>query len=233
MKKLILGSLVLLAACAQPILAETEQTLPAEAYTQMKGGGKLGKVWISPAFDGAKGFTVGKVYASSTVEDPRANTVDYFPYALRRISTPASTNVLSLAVVELSTVDRGSMGMFSATIGVEGKIVDKDGKLLVAFWTRERADNRETPEKNCEAVMDRIVWALSRDLGKAFQRALETREALVNGVNPSGLVPPAPVVPEPPLDMKGRLLRLDDLLKKGLITPEGSKAHKAEILAGL
>jgi hypothetical protein len=129
-------------------------------------------------------------------------------------------------------MDRGGLGGYSATMGVEGEIVDKDGKVVVAFRTREYNGNRETVLKNFELVMNQIVWSLSRDLGPAFSKALETRQAVNEGSHPSGLVPPPPPQ-EPPVDVKTRLLRLDDLLKKGLITPEEYKLHKEQILKAL
>jgi len=233
MKTLVIGSLVLLAAGAQPMLAAEVRTLPPAVYAQMKSGSKLGSIWISPKFDGAKGFRVGQVDVAPELEDPHKNVIDYIPYALRRIATVDSPYVMTMTMVDVDTVDRGSIGYFSAAVGVEGQIKDQDGTLLVAFRTREQIQNRETVEKNLLGSIDRIVWAISRDLGKSFLHALEVRKQLVEGVDPSGLVPPAPPAPEAPLDIQGRLLRLDDLLKKGLITPEEYKTHKEEILKGL
>ena len=233
MKKLILGTLALLAAGTRPMLASEVQTLPPAIYSQMKSGSKLLKVWTSPDYDGAKGLTIGKISADPGILDTHANCVDYFPYALRRLAIPDSTNILSMTMTALTTVDHGSVGYFSATMSVEGQIVDKDGKLVMAFATREMSDIRETVEANCSLVMDKIIWSLSRDLGKPFLRALELRKEVAEGVNPSGLVPKAPQAPEPPMDIKARLLRLEDLKQKGLITADEYKTHKEEILKGL
>ncbi|MDR3672866.1 MAG: hypothetical protein P4L36_18620 [Holophaga sp.] len=232
MKKLVLGSLLLFAMGLQPVVGAEVKTLPPQAYAQMKSGKKIGKIWLSPAWKGAEGFTVGKVMVAGEVESDYANVIDYLPYALRRISTPGSTNVLSLTVVEMSSMDRGPYGSFSATMGVEGRIDDKDGNLLVAFRTREEDTDRETIDKNFEGAMDQIVWSLTKELGKDFARVLEVREQVGEAAKGSGLVPPAPA-PQAQLDVKGRLLRLDDLLKKGLITPEEYKTHKEEVLKGL
>jgi hypothetical protein len=232
MNKFVLGSLLLLAVGVRPLLAEEPRTLPPAIYGQMKKGNKLGKLWISPKYDTSKGFVVGKV--DSLAEGIYANTVDYFPYALSRLVMPESTNVLSLTVVDLKTIERASAGYYGADMTVEGRVVDKDGELLMAFQTREELFTRETVAANCQAVIDKIVWSLSRDLGKPFARALQIKAEMVQGHNPSGLVPPPPPRPlEGPLDVKGRLMRLDDLLKKGLITPEEYKAHKEDILKGL
>jgi len=231
MKKMVLGSLILLSAGLLPALGEEVKTLPPAVYSQMKTGKHLAKVWISPTWKGAQGFTVGKVLVADAIDSDYANVVDYLPYRLRSLSTPDSPNTLSVTVTEITFMDRGSAGYFSATMAVEGQIVDKDGKLLVAFRTRETNDNRETVTKNFELVMNNIVWDLSKDLGKEFILGLEVRQEVAG--NPSGLVPPPPSPEQAPLDIKGRLLRLDDLLKKGLITPEEYKAHKEQILKGL
>jgi hypothetical protein len=232
MKKLVLGSMILLAAALQPALGAEVRTLPPQVYAQMKSGKKIGKIWLSPAWKGAEGFTVGRVVVAAEVESDYTNVIDYLPYALRRISTSGSTNILSLTVVEMGSMDRGPYGVFTATMGVEGRIDDKDGNLLVAFRTREEGSDGETIDKNFKWDMDQIVWSLSKELGKEFSRALEVRVEVAGANKGSGLVPPPPT-PQPQLDMNGRLLRLDDLLKKGLITPEEYKTHKAEILKGL
>jgi len=231
MKKMIFG-LALLSAGLWPAQAQEVRTLSPSLYAQMKSSKHLGSLWISPAWQGGQGFTVGKVDLSAEITSEYANVVEYLPYRLRVISTPGSPNTLNVTVVELTSMDRSSAGFFSATMGVEGQIVDKDGKVLVAFRTREHADDRETVNKNFELVMNRIVWSLSKDLGKEFTHALEVRQEVAGGSNASGLVPPAPPQ-EAPLDIQGRLLRLDDLLKKGLITPEEYKTHKEQILKGL
>ena len=237
MKKLVLGSMILLAACAGPLLADdAQETLPPEVYALMKSGSKLGKVWVGPGFDGAKGITIGRMTVDPSVSSGFSNAIDYFPYALRRLATTDSPNILSIVLVEMSTVDRGSTGYYSVTVGVEGRIVDKDGKLVAAFRTREVANSQETVENNLKRAMDRIVWAISKDLGKPFQRSLELRGEIAKGApagkTGSGLVPPPPAA-EQSQDVKSRLLRLEDLKQKGLITPEEYKTHREEILKGL
>jgi hypothetical protein len=233
MKKLVLGTLLALTAGIQPILAAPERTLSPAIYAQMKSGNKLGKIWINPKYDVTTGFVVGKV--SSNAEGYFANTVDYIPYAFQRVIIPGSTNVLNMTVVEFSVVDNGTSGMFGATIGIEGQVVDKDGQVMFAFNTREEVNNRETVEKNCQAAIDRIVWSLAKELGKPFEHALQVRHDLESGElpNASGLVPVRPPVQDRPMTLNERLLRLEDLKQKGLITPEEYKAHKEEILKGL
>ena len=135
-------------------------------------------------------------------------------------------------MTELTVIDRGSIGLFGATIGVEGEIVDKDGGLLFAFTTRQEITDRETVVKSCQGAIDRIVWGLSRDLGPQFQKALEARMAAAPTPAPrtGPLLAPPPAAD--PLDVQGRLLQLDALRKQGLITAEEYQAHKAKILSG-
>jgi hypothetical protein len=233
MKRLVLGTLLALTAGILPLFAASEQALPPEIYAQMKRGKKLGKVWRNPKYDAASGFVVGKV--SSYAQGYFSNVVDYIPYALKRVSIPQSTNVLNVAVVEFSVVDQGTSGMFGATIGIEGQVVDKDGHLMFAFTTRESVNNRETVEKNCQAAIDRIVWSIAKDLGKPLEHALEVRQAVETGQMPnaSGLVPVRPPAQDRPMTINERLMQLEDLKQKGLITPEEYKTHKDEILKGL
>jgi hypothetical protein len=232
MKKMVLGAMLLLTINAQPVLAEEIRTFPAGMYAQMKKGVKIDGVWMSPKFDGSKGFVIGKV--DIAVDGPFANVIDYFPTALRRLAIPDSPNVLNLTVVELNTVDRPAAGYCSATMGVEGQVVDPDGQVLFAFRTREEINTRETIIRNCQAIMDDITWKLSKNLGKPYLHALTVKNELVTGHNPSGLVPPGPPAPLVDSgDIKGRLLRLEELRQKGLITPEEYKAHKEEIMKGL
>lgn len=232
MRNLVLGAALLLALNAQPVLAEEIRTLPPEIYGQLKKGIKLDKVWTSPKFDSAQGFVVGKV--DIAVDVPFANVIDYFPSALSRLVIPGSPNVLNLTVVEMSTVDRPAQGYATATMGVEGQVVAPDGQVLFAFQAREEAGNKENVLRNCQAVMDRITWEISLNLGKPFLHALEVKNELAYGNNSSGLVPPGPPAPAMETgDIKGRLLRLEELRQKGLITPEEYKAHKEEIMKGL
>jgi hypothetical protein len=234
MKKLMLGSMLLLLAAAQPMAAEeAPTTLPPAIVALMKSGKKLGKVWMSPKFDVSKGFTIGHV--SSEVEGFYADVVGYFPEALSRLTIPGSPNVLSLTVVELKVVERSGLGYETATMGVEGTVVGPDGGLLMAFTTREEISNRENVPADCMGAMDKIVWSLSRDLGKRFQDALEARKPVDTKTKAGAayLPPPPPSAQEHPLSTNERLLRLDDLKRKGLITQEEYDAHRKEILQGL
>jgi hypothetical protein len=195
----------------------------------LRNGHKLDQVWINPKYDVASGFIVGKV--ETTVEGPFINTIDYFPGALQRLQIPGSTNVLNVTVTYLATREASLYGVYGATMGVEGSVVDRDGQVMFAFITREDSNNRESVPKNCVAVMDRVAWGIFKELGKPFQEAHERLEKAAFG-NPSGLVPPRPTQTQT-LTVGERLIQLDNLRKSGLITDEDYNKHKEEILKGM
>jgi hypothetical protein len=229
MHKQVLGFALLFAAVL-PVLADEPVTLPPAVAAQMKGGKKLGKVWLSPKFDVTKGFTVGKV--DCLVNDYYSDVVQYFPSALRSLVMEGSPNVLDLSVVELKVVTRSAAGYETATMGVEGKVSGPDGELLMAFTTREEIANRENARADCMGAMDKVIYSLSKELGPTFQKALKAYHAMGQGQLLSSQLPPPPP-PEKPLSTNERLLRLEDLKRKGIITQEEYEAKKKEILATL
>ena len=230
MKKLVLGSLLLLSAGLRPLLAE-ERTLPPEIYAQMKKGIKLDQVWINPKYDTATGFNLGKV--STLADGIYANTVDYLKFTLEHLVVPGSPNILNVTVTQMDWVDHGAAGYFAASATVEGEVLDPGGNLMLAFSTHAKVANRQTVLDNYKGVYDKVEWSLYKDMGKGFQHAMDVKNQVTSGANPSGLVPRQPLPEEKPLDVQGRLLQLDDLKKKGLINEEEYKVHKAEILKGL
>ena len=230
MKKLVIGSLVLAAACVWPLLAEAPLTLPPAVAAQLKSGKQLGKVWINPRFDVTQGFVVDKV--NCTVDNYYADALQYFPVALRRIAMDGSPNVLDLTVVELKVVTNSGLGYETGTVGVEGTITGPDGTLLMAFTTREEVENRENERGDLAGAMDKIVWSLSKVLGPTYERALEVKRKLAMEKIEGGAVPPPPA-PEKPLPLDQRLMRLEDLKQKGLITQEEYEEHKKELLKNL
>jgi hypothetical protein len=197
----------------------------------MKSGHKLDKLWINPKYDPATGFVLGKV--TTLADGFYANTVDYLGVTFQYLNVPGSPNVLNLTVTSLDTVDHGFAGYFSAAMTVEGEVLAPNGELMVAFSHRAKVENRQTVLDNCKGVCDAVKWALYKDLGKGFERTMTVKNQVTEGVNPSGLVPPRPALENQTMDIQSRLLRLDDLKKKGLITEDEYKAHKEEILKGL
>jgi hypothetical protein len=229
MKKLILGSLVILAAGIPPLFAGPEKTLPPAIYSRLKNGGKLDRIWINPKYDVASGFTIGRV--DTLAEGLYANTVEYFPTTLQRLAVPGSINVLNVTVTNLTTLERPTLGVYGATMEVEGSVVDRDGQVMFAFSTRQEVTNMENVKESCRAIMDQIAWAIFKDLGKRFQEAHQLQEKAAFG-NSSGLLPPGPAQPRS-LTVGERLIELDNLRKNGLITEEDFNKHKEEILKGM
>jgi len=229
MNRLVLSSLVLVATGLWPALAAEAVTLPPEIYAQMKGGKKLGRVWLNPKYDVATGFVIGKV--SCLAEGPHADDLGRFPNALGRVVIPGSTNVLNLAVTELTVMEPfSSQGAASATMAVEGQVVDRDGQLMFAFIAREKVDNRDTGVKNLQAVMDKVVWSIAKDLGEPLERALQVKYE-ASGGSDSGQVPPRPK--EQSMTIGERLIQLENLRKAGLISADDYEKHKTEIMKGL
>lgn len=233
MKKLVLGLLILAMGTAWPAAAQEGGALSPEVLAQLKKGKRLDLVWADRKFNPASGFLLGRISSQST--DYYANTLDYLPYALGRLVLPGSTNRLDLVVTDLHVEPRYTAGIYVAHFAVEGTISDRDGNVVFAFTDGERASDRETADKNCEAVMDSLVFKLGKELGKPFLDAMAAKRSIENGgnANPSGLVPPQPKGPQPTLSVGERLLQLDNLHKNGLLTDEEYAQKKAEIMKGL
>jgi hypothetical protein len=232
MKRLVLGSLVTLAAGLWPMTAQDTMTIPPEIRQVLKKGKQLDLVWKDPKYDTGTGFTLGRVRTEA--EGFYANTIDYFPVPLARMTLPGSSNILNVTVTDLTVRQSYTGGASTAIMAAEGVIVDKDGKPLFAFITRDESESREDPTMNCKAVMDRIAWNLAKDLGQPFRDAMAKRMAVSDkAVSPSGL----PMLPPKPKDQQlsvgERLIQLDNLRKNGLITNEEYDKKKAEILKGL
>jgi hypothetical protein len=232
MKRLAYGFLVMLAAGLWPAAAQNPTTVTPEIRQAMKKGRKLDLVWKDPKFDTASGFTLGRIRTQA--EGFYANTIDYFPVPLSRLTIPGSTNVLNVLVTDMAVKENYTSGASSAILSVEGEIVDKDGKVLFAFYTRDESDSRETPAMNCKAVMDRIAWNLSKDLGQPFLDAVARRMAVSGKTESASGLPMLPPKPQDQqLTVGERLIQLDNLRKNGLITTEEYDKKKAEILKGL
>jgi hypothetical protein len=223
--------LILLAAAPWQAFAEVPRTLPAEVYTKLKSGHKLDKVWMDPSYDASTGFTIGKV--TTMAEGDLANSIDYFPYALNRLTIPGSVNTLDLTVTELIGTILYSKNVATAAMTVEGRILDRDGKTMFAFSDREECSDGETPLKNCQQVMDRITWKLAKELGKPLEEALAVKMGVDKNPSASGLVPAPPKNQSQAMSPGERLLQLDNLHKNGLINDEEYASKKAEIVKGL
>jgi hypothetical protein len=232
MNRLVLGTLITLATGFWPMPAQDASTVPQEIRQVMKKGRKLDLVWKDPKFDTGTGFTLGQIRTQA--EGYYANTIDYFPVPLARMAIPGSTNILNLVVTDLAVKDSFTTGQSSAIMTVEGTIVDKDGKPLFAFISRDEVDTRESPTMNCKGVMDKIAWNLAKDLGQPFADAVAQRNAVSDkATSASGLPMLPPKSQGQQLTVGERLIQLDNLRKNGLITTEEYDKKKAEILKGL
>ena len=237
MKKIVLGTAWLAMAILRPASADEVRTLPPPLYQQMKSGKKLLRVWINPKYDPAQGFTIGQV-DSRVDEEGWTDAVGYLRGALGRLEFPQSPNTLTLSLVELNHPIRtpqeaSSDGLTRGLVGVEGLVTDPSGTPMMAFLTRAKSETRNSPLDNRRAAIDQIALALSRELGDAFRKALEARAEAppTSGAGVGkALLPPPPL--DDPADIQGRLLRLDELKKQGLITADEYQAHKAKILSG-
>jgi hypothetical protein len=233
MKKFLLGSLILLAAAPWQTAFAQVQTLPPEISGHMKKGKKLDQVWLNPKYDTSTGFVIGMV--NTQAEGTYANTIDYLPYVLGRLTIPGSTNQLNLVVTSLDDKSGYSSNLSIADLNVEGQVVDRDGQLLMAFRDSEHDESKETAIHGLEACMDHLASKLGKELGKPFEDALVLKMGMAKGgnTNPSGLVPGAPKGQPQTLSVGERLMQLDNLKKSGLITEEEYNQKKAELLKEL
>lgn len=209
MKNAVVASL-LLAAGIRPAPAAELKTLPPAVYAQMKNGKRLSKLWLSPAFQAARGFRTGPL----EVVPPglfSAEVAAYLPAALARVARPESPAVLSLTVVELSTRERAQNNYREATVGVEGRVTGADGGLLAAFETREIANHGTGLTDDCHQAVDAIVAALAKELGQPLRKPVRPSQTHAAPAAPeaapaqrSTAIPatpaaaPAPAVPAAP-----------------------------------
>ena len=199
MRMLVLGSLLGLAVGVPPGLAAEVRTLPPAVYQQLKNGHKLAKVWISPRFEPAQGFRVGKV--DSAVTSPYGVIVDYLPSALGRLAMPESANVLTFTVTELTIKEKPQINYCAASVGVEGQVAAPDGTLLLAFTTRQEFSQGTGALADCQGAVDTIVAAMARELGMPLAKAVKARPKPTTAKVPQPVLPPAaapgPVALEP------------------------------------
>jgi hypothetical protein len=200
MRKLVLGALIGLSIGVPPGLAAEVRTLPPAVYSQLKTGHKLAKVWISPRFEPAQGFRVGKV--DSAVTSPFGAIVDYLPSALARLARPESANVLTLTVTELTIKEKPQISYCAATVGVEGQVAGPDGSLLMAFTTRQEFSASTGAAADCQGAVDTIVAAMAKELGMPLAKAVKARPKAAVAKAPLPVAPPAaapgPATVEPP-----------------------------------
>jgi hypothetical protein len=194
MNKMIIASLVLLGAGVHPGLAAAMR-LPPEVAAKMRSGHRISKLWVSPEFKAAQGFRTGQV--DSYVTSPYADITGDFPAAFSRLTRPESPNVLSLTLVELTVRERPQNNYLAATVGIEGRVTDPDGKLVMAFAARQESSSGAGVPNNCRRAVDTIVAALAGELGMPLRKAAPVKPKPVAPAEPQASAPRPEVIPAP------------------------------------
>jgi hypothetical protein len=127
----------------------------------MKKGQGIDRIWISPAYDKARGFSIGEVRYQ--VEERNDGIDRYLPTALAEIAKPDAPCSLQLRIVQLEL--RSSIkGISGANLKVEGVLTAKDGTLLAAFATRETVKGTGDLVDDCRTAARRVVLAITKNL---------------------------------------------------------------------
>lgn len=127
----------------------------------MKKGQDIDRIWISPAYDKARGFTIGEVRYQ--IEERNDGIDRYLPTALAEIAKPDAPCSLQLRIVQLEL--RSSIkGISGANLKVEGVLTAKDGTLLAAFATRETVRGTGDLVDDCRTAARRVVLAITKTL---------------------------------------------------------------------
>lgn len=135
--------------------------IPAATSANMKKGSALAQLWISPAYDKSRGFSIGEV--SYQVEARNDGVDKYLPNALAEIAKQDAPCSLQLHIVDMTTRAQGKTGS-STNLGVEGVLVAKDGTLVAAFATREYVTGSGDLVEDYRTAARRVVLAISKDL---------------------------------------------------------------------
>jgi len=197
MKKMIIASLVLLGAGVRPGLAAAVR-LPPDVVAKMRSGHRISKLWVSPEFNAAQGFRTGPV--DSDVTSRFADVTGDFPAAFSRLAQPDSPNVLALTLVELTVKERPQNNYLAATVGIEGRVTDPNGNLVLAFAARQESSNGAGVPGTCRRAVDTIVTALAGELGMPLRKAAPVQPKIAapaapqaSAPRPEGIPAPAPV----------------------------------------
>ena len=146
---------------AKPQAAPAAPLIPPAVAAQLKKGKGLDEVWISPAYDKAKGFAIGEV--SYQVEERNDGIDKYLPTALEEIAKPDAPCSLQLRIVQLD-LRRPAQGNSSAKLKVEGVLTAKDGTLVAAFVERQLVDGTGDLVDDCRTATRKVVQAIAKTL---------------------------------------------------------------------
>jgi len=145
----------------EPKAAPAAPLIPPAVAAQLKKGKGLDEIWISPAYDKAKGFSIGEV--SYQVEERNDGIDKYLPTALAEIASPDAPCSLQLRIVQLD-LRRTPQGTSSAKLKVEGVLTAKDGTLLAAFVERQLVDGTGDLVDDCRTATRKVVQAIAKTL---------------------------------------------------------------------
>lgn len=162
MKKTMLLTLALMFSLVLKA-SDDPKTLPPAMYETMKSGKKLDKVFVDPAYGKQAGFKLGDV--EYRAENMKPEVLDGIKKSLAMIVKSQSPFTLKLTVIKVSNTTFVGLGNVMGKVTVEGQIVDADGKVVVAFVTRESAElGGFGGGTNYQAACNKIVTAIAKDL---------------------------------------------------------------------
>lgn len=163
MKNNIFAALFLATACIPVLASDDPKTLPTPIYNQLKSGKKLDKSYLTPDYDKAKGFKIGKV--DYKAEYRSGDVMTYLPKALSTLAKDDAPFTLNIAVVHVSTQTYALVGIIMGAVTVEGQIVDSNGKVVAAFRTKEKSAPAGFGGKDdYNVAIDKIASAIAADL---------------------------------------------------------------------
>ena len=148
-------------------LAVAPELLPAampDSPEPMMKGKHLSKIWISPDYDKSKGFTIGELSYRIAERDSAVSAC--LPSFLMEISVADSPFTLMLAVVALTREEHGSLldSKSSAALSVEGRILTRDGRVVVAFQDRAYARGTGDLSTDMRQCVKGVVADIKKDL---------------------------------------------------------------------
>jgi len=147
-------------AAAEPAAAQTS-LIPPTALAEMKPGAALGGLWIHPAYVKASGFSIGEV--RYRVQNRNDGIDKVLPESLAEIAKADAPCQLELQVVELM-IRSQTRGVSNVALGVEGRLVAKDGTVMAAFKTRESVTGIGDLVDDCRLATRKVVRAIVKDL---------------------------------------------------------------------
>lgn len=127
----------------------------------MKRGSALDRLWISPAYDRASGFSIGEV---RYLTDQRDDIVSaYLPDGLAEIASKDAPCALHLGITGLT--NRAVIGRSAPIrIKIEGRLIAKDGTILAAFTSADSVQSTDDRNANYRELGRKVVVAIGKDL---------------------------------------------------------------------